>query len=303
MKKLIAILFLTTSFASFSQRKKKVSIEDIQSLSVDLFLEEGDNYILQTNDSSTVGYNFKVAIQIVATLNDGDVAKTKLGDEKGELKWKDFEVEYTGLRPKYYGTSYGDEIQKMKDGKSKYVSSSNEEASRISVTVWAKDNPDKKYSFEWKRKIKPVVVQKIEPKKVELEEIDLAAYNIPLKIKAPKGATVKKLTDDETLNQVEIKKGHFYVNIYTQKPSSVDKYAKKLTLNDKLNQVKDDTYTIIEENEKGFVYEDDGTYGFEFIIPHPTNKGKFIQANQAMLMGLEDYNLNEVKTMFNALTK
>lgn len=100
----------------------------------------------------------------------------------------------------------------------------------------------------------------------DYQKLDLMKYGMPISIKAPADATVKK-GDLGIMQDVEIKSGdHFYIQVFSNDVSTLDLAKLKA---DKISEVKEMTFfsKIIEEDDKGFIFEkkiDENNINFDF---------------------------------------
>ena len=96
------------------------------------------------------------------------------------------------------------------------------------------------------------------------EELDLLSYGIPISIKAPPGAEVKK-EDLGVILSVIVTGDQFDLQIYSSKSITLNLEKVK---QDKLTEVKSGRYfsKIIEEEDDGFIFEKDidGTIRYDF---------------------------------------
>lgn len=133
------------------------------------------------------------------------------------------------------------------------------------------------------------------------KDLDLMSYGMPIKIQAPEGAVVN--ADDMGLvKEITVKSDdNYHIQIFSGQAFSND--IKVLKERQKGDAISNNYFsTIIEEDEKGFIYEkkypeldDRITYDFR----HIRLQGDYQYTFQAGLMG--QFTLDEVKAMYKSV--
>lgn len=132
-----------------------------------------------------------------------------------------------------------------------------------------------------------------------LVEMDLMKHGIPVKIKAPKDATVI-VTDMGLIKDVTIssKEMHYALQLMT---SGVTEYDLDKIVREELETVENDKYfsKIISQEEAGFIFEKniDGKLNYDFRLIKI--QGEYEFDFQRSLIG--NYSLSEVQLMFESV--
>lgn len=131
------------------------------------------------------------------------------------------------------------------------------------------------------------------------KSLDLMQNGLPIKIKAPEGATVE--SDNLGFIQDVTIKGddNFYIQIQGGTATTMDEKVVKSTL---LTDLKNAKYfsKVIEDNETGFIYEKDlgnGNLNYDFRFVKIQGDKEYIF--QRGLIG--QYTIDEIKVMYKAV--
>jgi len=134
-----------------------------------------------------------------------------------------------------------------------------------------------------------------------LSELDLMSHGMPIKVKAPEGAVVKK-DNIGMVKEVTVKSGDiYYIQILSGQAFSND--ISVLKERQKGDAISNKYFSkIVEEDDNGFIYEkkypelkDRITYDFRYV----KLQGDYQYTFQAGLMG--QFTLDQAKTMYKSV--